>query len=189
MDTEDKTRIFKTFKSKNGQEVILRELRITDVKDMTELYNSHVEENLELDIPYTLWGEKRTLEKTEEWLIDKLKNMTENKQINMVAEVNGKVIAICGVFRDRELHEHRAELGIVVHKDYREIGIGKQMIEISTEEAKKLGVQVITLGFYETNERAKTLYEKLGFKEYGRLPKGVNTKKGYIADVFMYKDL
>ena len=136
-----------------------------------------------------LAGKKQNVAETEEWLIKKLKNAKEKRSVNLAAEINGRVIGTCDASREKDLHTHRAEMGIIVHKDYREQGIGKQMFETLMEEAKKIGIEVAIIGVYETNKRAMALYEKLGFREFGKIPRGVKTKKGPIADVWMYKEL
>lgn len=34
-------------------------------------------------------------------------------------------------------------------------------------------LRIVTLGIFDSNLIAKSMYEKFGFKEHGRLPKGV----------------
>lgn len=48
-------------------------------------------------------------------------------------------------------------------------------------------LRIITLGVFSDNALAQKMYEKFGFKEYGRLPKGVLHKNKYVDHIYMYK--
>ena len=42
---------------------------------------------------------------------------------------------------------------------------------------------------FSNNERARHVYEKVGFKETGRIPKGLYRNGKFIDDVIMVKEL
>lgn len=48
-------------------------------------------------------------------------------------------------------------------------GIGHQAIQFLEEEIKKAGLKRVELGVFEFNTQARKLYEKLGYKEIGRI--------------------
>ncbi len=48
---------------------------------------------------------------------------------------------------------------------------------------------MIILNVYGKNLKAQNLYKKIGFKECGRLKKGLLYKGKYIDDIKMYKEL
>ena len=50
--------------------------------------------------------------------------------------------------------------------------------------AKSLGYEQAELEVIEGNEKAKSLYEKLGFVEYGRYPDNMKYADGTYADAF-----
>lgn len=50
-------------------------------------------------------------------------------------------------------------------------------------------LKILTLEVYSTNKRAIHVYEKLGFKETGRIPKGLFRNGKYIDQVVMVKEL
>lgn len=52
---------------------------------------------------------------------------------------------------------------LIVHKDHRGQGIGTKIIEAISEDARKLGLYT-RLDVNEGNDRAKRLYDRLGFK-------------------------
>ena len=67
---------------------------------------------------------------------------------------------------------HRAELGISVVKKYGGLGIGKALLTSCIECAKTAGYSQLELKVVAENERAVSMYERAGFVEYGRNPKG-----------------
>jgi ribosomal protein S18 acetylase RimI-like enzyme len=61
--------------------------------------------------------------------------------------------------RQNLLHLH----AIVLKPDYRGKGIGSRVIA-GLAESPPVGVEAIELGVHQSNERAKNLYERLGFQ-------------------------
>jgi ribosomal protein S18 acetylase RimI-like enzyme len=58
-----------------------------------------------------------------------------------------------------------------------------------TIEACRGKFEVIVLSVFSNNYHAKTLYEKLGFKMYGQLPRGIKRGDQYIDEELMYLSL
>ena len=81
--------ILKKFNAKDGKEVILRTPQWEDVDDLRELINSLVEEQAEIYIT-----QKFTREEEAEWLLKVLKRLERNEQLQLVAEVDKKVIRV-----------------------------------------------------------------------------------------------
>jgi len=50
-------------------------------------------------------------------------------------------------------------------------------------------LKVITLECFTTNTIAISLYQKLGFKEYGRLPQGLKRRGKFVDETLMYKKI
>jgi ribosomal protein S18 acetylase RimI-like enzyme len=73
-------------------------------------------------------------------------------------------------------------LGIGIKSPYRGIGIGTIIMEMLIEESKKAGLKVLVLDVFDTNRIARKFYEKIGFKEVGRIPKGI-FKNGIYIDL------
>ena len=53
--------------------------------------------------------------------------------------------------------------GIAVHKDYRGLGIGSQLLNGVVNHAREHGFATVRLDVIETNPGAKRLYERSGF--------------------------
>ena len=86
--------------------------------------------------------------------------------------------------------KHRAELGIAILKEYWGLGLGKALMEACIECAKEAGYTQLELNAVAENERAVSLYKKMGFVEYGRNPRGFNSRvSGYQEVVYMLLEL
>jgi len=89
------------------------------------------------------------------------------------------------------LQEHLGELGISVRQEYRNLGLGTVLIDLTIEVAKRWlpNLELIQLTTFSTNHRALHLYQKLGFREFGRLPKGVKREGQYQDFVYMWREV
>ena len=101
----------------------------------------------------------------------KLASMEKDEGLNLAAEVNGKVVANSTLNKRKGISSHTGEIGIIVMKGYRNIGIGTEMLKTLISQAKKMGLKMLYLGVFSTNKLAYHVYEKVGFKETGRRPK------------------
>ena len=64
--------------------------------------------------------------------------------------------------------------------------MGKALMEACIECAKDAGYTQLELNVVAENERAVALYRKMGFVEYGRNPRGFNSRvSGYQEVVYM----
>lgn len=92
--------------------------------------------------------------------------------IFMVARLENKIIGYGGLW----LVLNEAHLGnLAVHPRFRHQGIGKEILKKLIEIACSKKAALMTLEVRETNEIARALYEKMGFKL-------VAIRKGYYQD-------
>lgn len=170
-----KAKILREFMAKNDKRVVLRELRWEDLDDLLDFINSLVEEGADImrETPVTR-------EEEADWLGKRLASIEKGEIIGVVAEVDGKVVANSEVGRRKGSQSHVGGLGIAVKKGYRRIGIGKELMKTLIDESRKAGLKVLVLEVFDSNKVAKGLYAKTGFKDAGRIPKGVFKKGRYI---------
>lgn len=71
---------------------------------------------------------------------------------------------------------HRADFGIGIEKDYWGLGIGRVLTEACIESAKKAGYAQLELEVVADNKAAISLYQRVGFCEYGRNPMGFRSR-------------
>jgi ribosomal protein S18 acetylase RimI-like enzyme len=63
------------------------------------------------------------------------------------------------------------------------------MMKTLIEQARAMGLKLLTLCAYATNERAKHVYQKLGFVETGRIPNKYFKEGKYADEITMAKAL
>ncbi len=81
-----------------------------------------------------------------------------------VAEEMGEILGYCGFLYVLD----EAEIpNVCVKESVRKQGVGRKMLTVLTEEAKRLGMTVLYLEVRESNQAARRLYESLGFVENG----------------------
>jgi RimJ/RimL family protein N-acetyltransferase len=82
-------------------------------------------------------------------------------------------------FNEQEVFKHRAELGICVHDDYQNIGIGTALLNHMLDIARKKKLKKVGLTVNATNDRAIRLYRKAGFEIEGTLRKEIYYKREF----------
>ncbi len=70
-----------------------------------------------------------------------------------------------------EIHE------IIVHPQFRGLGIGKKLVEKGIEYSRKQGREICELWVGDRNEKAKEFYRSLGFKEVDKWGKWIRMIK------------
>jgi RimJ/RimL family protein N-acetyltransferase len=166
--------------------VIFRYPRISDAKDLMNLINSLVKEGA--DIAKTT---QVTLEEEKIWLKNTLVSIKNKEKIMILAEMDGMVVGSCEITKDTyDVSRHVGTLGIGLVKSARGIGIGTKLIKTALSEAKKkLKISLVKLYVFESNNKGKSLYEEIGFREIGRIPKGVFHNRKYKDDIIMARSL
>ncbi|MGH3004393.1 MAG: GNAT family N-acetyltransferase [Gaiellaceae bacterium] len=107
-----------------------------------------------------------------------------------VAEAAEGVVGRLSITRDpHPASEHVADLGLMVAKEYRRLGIGRALIEAAETWARGVGVRKVELHVFPHNEAAIALYEGLGYVREG-LRRGQYRRGGMFQDaILMAKDL
>lgn len=166
-------RYYKVIKLNNGDTCILRNGTEKDALAVRDsFYLTHGETDFLTGTP----DESLINEETEARF---LKARTESPdEIEMVAETGGKIVGCAGIdcIGRNEKLKHRANFGISVEKAYWGLGIGRALTEACIECAAEAGYLQIELEVVADNSRAVSLYESLGFKEFGRNPKGFRSR-------------
>jgi RimJ/RimL family protein N-acetyltransferase len=175
-------RVFRKFCTRDGQEVILRTPRSDDLNALMELINSLVEERAEISRT-----EKVTRDEEAEWLPKMLSSLERDERFFLVAEIGERVVASSDIHALGGYEKHVGVLGIVVKNGFRDSGIGTEMMKTMIEQARTLGLKVLTLQAFATNKRAIHVYENVGFVETGRIPKKHFKENQYIDEVIMTK--
>jgi L-amino acid N-acyltransferase YncA len=104
-----------------------------------------------------------------------------------VARLDGRVVGTYTLRTNKPgLGDHVANAGYMVHKDFRGQGIAKAMCAHSLDEARKYGFQAMQFNFVvSTNAAAVDLWQKMGFKIIGTVPRAYRHARQGLTDVFI----
>lgn len=177
----------KQIKLKDNRTAILRSVQLQDAALMIEYMRVTAAETPYLlrepeEITISLEGEERILTS----MIESPRNLMLTAWVDGRHAGNASINAQGGKMRLL----HRCSMGIALYREFWGLGLGRQMISILFEEAKKCGYEQMELGVIAGNEKAIALYENLGFETYGTLKRAMKYKDGSYADeILMVKDL
>lgn len=177
-------KILETFNAKDGRHIILRTPKWEDLDDLNALINSLVEEGADI-VNY----QKVTREQEADWLSRQLAEIEKGHRFMLLAEVEGIVVAVSRLTRKTGYSEHVGTVGIVIKDGFRDIGIGTEMMKTLVAQAVHMGLKMLTLFVFSTNERAKHVYEKIGFKETGCIPNEIYKNGKFLDHIIMVKEL
>jgi RimJ/RimL family protein N-acetyltransferase len=83
---------------------------------------------------------------------------------------------------------HTGFLSIYLAKEYRGIGLGKELMRTLLQWGRKNKlIQKMSLAVFSCNKNAIALYKKVGFKIEGLCPRDIKINGRYYDSVFMYK--
>jgi putative acetyltransferase len=143
-------------KLKDGREVRLRFLSAGDKEKLFRMFSSMSEKALEWSMaPYTI-------DNVERW-INNLPTL-----IPLVAEYRDKIVGWASIYKS--LHPRwkgLGDLGIYLHQDFHNVGLGTAMTERLLQLAKNKKMHRIELTVVAENKIALHLYEKFGFQIEG----------------------
>ena len=172
---------------KNGKEAVIRNVDDPDGDAVFDVFNrTHGEKDYLLTYP-----DENSFDSEQEAQFLKEKAISPN-EIELVAIVDGKIAGTAGIESVGEKYKvkHRAEFGIGILKEYWGLGLGKALTKACIQCAIDAGYEQLELNVIAENERALSLYRSLGFVEYGRNPRGFNSKiSGYQELVYMLLEL
>ncbi|WP_019376650.1 GNAT family N-acetyltransferase [Virgibacillus halodenitrificans] len=129
----------------------------------------------------------KTVDQQSDWI----ENMIHNdRETMLVAEYSGQVVGwIVFMSQNRIRLSHTGSFGMMIEKNFRNMGIGKLLINGILDWAEvNPCIEKVSLGVFSTNKRAIALYKKMGFIEEGRKVREFKiSDTEYVDDVLMYK--
>ncbi|SIR88331.1 Protein N-acetyltransferase, RimJ/RimL family [Peribacillus simplex] len=169
----------------NGLAYLIRTGELEDAEAVLDVQNSVISEG-----EYFI-AVSEEFDKTPEQQRDWIRRLLENeRETIIVAEINGEVIGWIGFqSENRKRMSHKGSFGVMIRKKYRGMGIGKELIKALLEWAEANPfIEKVSLGVFSTNQRAISLYKRLGFVEEGRKIKEFKmSEREYVDDIIMYK--
>ena len=176
-----------TITLKNRKEALLRNGEAADGQAVYENFNAtHAETDYLLSYP----DENSYDPEQEAKFLDEKANSPN--EIEIVAFVDGKVAGMAGIEAVGAKYKlrHRAEFGISILREYWGLGLGKALTNACIQCAREAGYAQLELNVVAENERAVSLYKGVGFEEFGRNPRGFNSRtSGFQELVYMRLEL
>ena len=171
----------------NGNDILIRHVRRDDTKPLMDFINV-----LSIEQTYiTFQGEQMTLIEESNYIDGFIKKAENHGAVKLLVFHGEELIGLADVFMKDRAESHIGVFGIMLAKEWRAKGIGKFLMQLTLDEAKKNipTMKIITLGVFCNNPIAKALYEKMGFATYGMLPKGLQHKGELVDHLYMYKEV
>jgi len=155
----------------------IRKARLEDFEEIYAIFCKVLDEGM----TYSYSREEMTPERSLAYW------MTAKDTHCFVADVKGKVAGMAAIRRNRTCRAgHVANASFIVHPDYRKMGIATALGKHALKFAKKLGYKAMQYNFVvSTNKVAVALWQSLGFKIVGTLPKGFDHAKLGLVDVYI----
>jgi RimJ/RimL family protein N-acetyltransferase len=169
------------FTTKDGRPGVVRPARPSDAKACLSVVWEATQERPRtlMTTPEEFWSVRQWRKHRMDW---------GDNGVWLVAEVDGKVIASLGCDRARRPREkHLCEFGVTVGRAFRGIGVGRAMLETLEVWARESGVEKIMLRVFDTNVRARGLYEKMGYVSEGVERRAVKFLDEYVDAIRMAK--
>ncbi|MBY0528583.1 MAG: GNAT family N-acetyltransferase [Rhabdochlamydiaceae bacterium] len=109
---------------------------------------------------------------------------------NLTVEYNGIPCGMANLYiQPYKKLAHTCLFAIIVQDEYRGKGIGGALLnELSKLAREKFQIEILHLEVYEGNP-AKKLYERFGFKEFGKQTHFIKDSGKYTAKILMQKKL
>jgi phosphinothricin acetyltransferase len=154
----------------------IRQAVVSDMNAVADIYNDAI-----LNTTATFDTETKSLENRIQWL-----NQHSAMNPVIVSELDAVVVgwASLSKWSDRCAYDTTAEVSVYVHKDFRDRGIGRKLLEVITLEGEKAGLHTILSRITQGNEKSIHLHEFFGYEHVGVL-KEVGMKFGQFLDVHM----
>jgi phosphinothricin acetyltransferase len=149
--------------------VVAEEMKIRDAVDadlpaIVDIYNAAIATRMS-----TAQLEPVTVENRRRWLTEH----SPDRHPFWVAEVDGKVAGWLTIksFLPRCAYAGTAELSVYVDQKFRRRGVARSLLEEAIARAASLEITAMVGLIFAHNEPSLRLFERLGFKRWGSLPR------------------
>lgn len=155
------------------QGLSVRAIRLSDVEAVTELMN----------LPGYRAGTLRPPFESIDAVRKRMESPSPNA-LNLVVELDGRIVANGGMNRFEGRRQHAASLGMGVHDDFTGRGVGTALMAAFVDTADNWqDIKRMELTVYTDNAAAIRLYEKFGFEKEGLL-RSFGYRDGQYVDAY-----
>lgn len=124
---------------------------------------------------------KMTIEDEGEFLKKSLESETD---IRIAAFIGEEIVGSATIYSysSQLKMKHRACFGIAIREKFQGKGLGDILTKEAIAMAKQLDYEQIELGVFADNHKARSLYRKYGFEEWGCVKNAFRLKDGTYRD-------
>lgn len=151
---------------------------------MLEYVNSMVAENTYIEL-----CEPQTYEQEKQYIARVLEDIAADRKYHVAMEVDGVYAGNAELRLYPGRKSQVAAIGIGLSRPVRDQGIGRIVLCLLIDEAIRRNLNMVTLHCYANNTRGLHVYESLGFKQAGVLPKAVWFDTGFVDEILLYLPL
>ena len=130
-----------------------------------------------------------TREAEVDWLARHISAIEKDEEAVVVAGADGRFVGQVEVNRRSGRSRHVGVLGISLLSGFRDVGIGTELMREVEAQAKRLGIELLTLEVFASSGRARHVHANAGYRIVGCLPKGHLKDGKYIDSIMMSKEL
>lgn len=168
------------YRMKDGRTVVVRRATEKDAEQLLKNINDVGAEQDWILTESVPWDPRQE----REWI----RSFNGEQSVLYVAEVDGRIVGqVDAHVSSYPKARHVASLGIAIVNGYRELGIGRILMEQVLAWMKARGVEKAALEVFSTNARAIALYRKMGFEIEGARRRQFKIRGQYVDDVYMAK--
>ncbi|MBQ7433251.1 MAG: GNAT family N-acetyltransferase [Lachnospiraceae bacterium] len=158
-------------------EIKVRAYREQDLQEMIRIWNEVVTEGIAFPQEDCLTEETGRAFFAEQTYCGVAEDVTEGRVYGLYI-LHPNNIGRCG---------HICNASYAVSADSRGLHIGEKLVIDCIEQGKEHGFGILQFNaVVATNVHARHLYERLGFRQLGTIPKGFRMKDGYFEDICPY---
>ena len=167
---------------KDGTKILLRPMVIEDQEALYEFFKAVPEEEARY-----LRDDVKSRLLVETWA----KNLDYGKTLPVLALKDDTIIADATINRRRSGWKwHLGTVRVFVHNDYRNLGLGKLMVDELAWIAYRLGIEKLIFEIPDTNTAAINTFTKAGFHRAAMIPNMVKDRQNMPVDVaVMMRDI
>jgi RimJ/RimL family protein N-acetyltransferase len=121
-------------------------------------------------------------EAVDEWIA----NLEAGRTTTLLAEVDGRMAGYASVHHNEALWtRHMGEIRVLVSSDFRQLGLGKRLVNEIFLVGKALGLKKLTVKMTPDQKGARTTFERLGFQLEALLADYVVDQEGKPRDMLI----
>lgn len=170
----------KTICLKDGREAVIRSAQPSDATEMAAFMKTTAGET---DFLLRYPEECTMTEAGEAAFLDDVLNSPD--QVMPCCFVDGVLAGNAMLTMNSRIKtRHRASVAIGLKKEYWGLGIGAALFREMIAIAEERGLDHLELDYIEGNDRARRLYEKMGFHTTGALPNAIRLADGTMLKEF-----